>query len=346
MSDGKKLLRVIRTIGVVLALGVSVSADAGWFGLDGDKGATVEIVQITNISSKVTAIGGFPIVYIKGVSDDGSVVVGQFRSKQAPNKVQIFRYTKSNGVENLGPMGGKGLDYNDLCISADGLVIWGTFYIENEGSHVFRYSQPNGFQDLGTMGKESIAVYGVSADGSVVVGSFLYSNSDKSVLYHAFRYSQSQGFEDLGTMGAESAFAHGVSADGSLIVGNFHVANRSDHAFRYSRSDGVQDIGAVGGVAAFATGISNDGSVVVGMYFGEFSFFNYAYYNHVFIYTKAGGVQKLGAMGGRSVGAPSISADGTKIVGSYTDSNRESYVYTAKIVLPATQENNKQGVRN
>jgi probable HAF family extracellular repeat protein len=301
-------------------------------------GATVEILQTTNISSKVAAIGGLPkSVFIQGVSGDGSVVVGQFKNNQAPYDWQFFRFTRSSGIENLGTMWGKTPD--TICISADGLVIAGTFYSKNDGSHIFRYTQSDGLQELGTVGQKSIAVHGVSADGSVIVGRFLHSlTPENSPRYHAFRYSQSQGFEDLGTMGAESAFAHGVSADGSFIVGNFHVANSSDHAFRYSRSDGVRDIGAVGGVAAFATGISNDGSVIVGMFFGKFSFFQYAYYNHAFIYTKIGGVQKLGAMSGRSVGAPSIAADGTKIFGSYTDSNGDSYAYTAKIVLPVTQE--------
>ena len=300
-------------------------------------GPTVEILQTTNISSQVAAIGGLPkSVFIHGVSGDGSVVVGQFRNNQAPYDWQFFRYTPSSGIVNLGTIWGKTPD--TIRISADGLVIAGTFYRKNDGSHIFRYTQSDGLQELGAMGQKSVAVKGVSADGSVIVGSFLHhSRPDNAPLYHAFRYSQSQGFEDLGTMGAESAFAHGVSADGSFIVGNFHVANSSDHAFRYSRSDGVQDIGAVGGVAAFATGISNDGSVIVGMFFGEFSFFQYAYYNHVFIYTETGGVQKLGAMSGRSAGAPSISADGTKIIGSYKDSNGESYAYTAKIVLPVTR---------
>jgi probable HAF family extracellular repeat protein len=231
-------------------------------------------------------------------------------------------------------------------------VIVGSFYIKNEGSHVFRYTQSNGFQDLGTMGQKALGVNAVSADGSVIVGDFSYSSTPENrPLYHAFRYSQSQGFEDLGTMGAESAFARGVSADGSLIVGNFHVAKRSgsgsldwggDHAFSYSRSAGVQDIGAVGGPATFATGISNDGSVIVGFFFGGFSFSEYRYHNHVFIYTKTGGVQKLGAMGGASAEAYSVSADGTQFSGSYVDSSfftsRESYAYTAKIVLPVTQE--------
>lgn len=338
MSDKKRLLPVVGVIYCVLALCLNMDAEAGWFGFDGDAGATVEILQTTNISSKITAIGGLPkSVSISNVSNDGSVVVGKFRNDQAPYDWQIFRYTRAGGIENLGTIGGK--DIEGICISADGLVIAGTFYIKNDGGHIFRYTQAKGLQDLGTMGREGIAVNGVSADGSVIVGSFQYSLTPENLpRFHAFRYSQSQGFEDLGSMGAESAFAHGVSADGSYIVGNFHVANSKDHAFRYSRSDGVQDIGAVGGVAAFATGISNDGAVIVGKFFGEFNFSRFSYYNHVFLYTKTGGVKNLGAMGGKSAEAHSIAADGTKFNGSYIDSNGESIAYTAKIVLPLTQE--------
>jgi probable HAF family extracellular repeat protein len=304
-------------------------------------GATVEILQTTNISSKITAIGGLPkSVHIQGVSGDGSVVVGIFRSNQVPHGWQIFRYTRATGIENLGTMG-RTLGINgisEICVSADGLVIAGTFYIENDGSHIFRYTQSNGLQDLGTMGRKVLAVSGVSADGLVIVGSFIFSLTPET-RFHAFKYSESQGFEDLGTMGAESAFAHGVSADGSFIVGNFHVPNGGDHAFRYSQSNGVQDLGAVGGRTAYATGISDDGSVMAGLYFGGFSFFWFSYYNRVFIYTETDGVQKLGAMSGKSARAHSVSADGTKFNGSYIDYSDESYAFTAKIVFPVTQEN-------
>jgi probable HAF family extracellular repeat protein len=304
-------------------------------------GVSVEILQTTNISSKVTAIGGLPkSVFIQGISGDGSVVVGKFRSKQPPYDWQILRYTQLDGIEHLVTMGKNSL--NTLCISGDGLVIWGTFSNENHISHIFRYTKTNGFQDLGTMGKKSMWVYGVSTDGSVIVGSFLYSlTPENSPRYHAFKYSQSQGFEDLGTMGAESAFARGISADGTFIVGNYQIKNSTiAHAFRYSRSDGVQDIGSVGGIAAFATGISNDGSVIVGSFFGGLNLFRYSYYNQVFIFTKSGGVQKLGAINGKSAEAHSISADGTMLYGSYIDSNDEAHIYTAKIVLPVAQEKN------
>ena len=288
----------------------------------------VHISETTNISSKITAVGGVPAsVRISDVSGDGSVVIGRFsKNKVRYDDWQVFRYTKSGGIENLGPLA---RDINTLCISADGSVIWGSFYIQNEGSRLFRYTPLKGLQDLGTLGRKAIIPYAASADGSVVVGSFLHSTTpEKKPLYHAFKYSEAHGFEDLGTMGAESAFARGVSADGSVIVGNFHVANSSDHAFRYSRQDGVQDLSAVGGKAAFGTGISNEG-VVVGTFYGPLNFHEQRYYGHVFLYRKSGGVEKLGAMGGTSAGKVRISADGTKMLGSYTNSARESYVYIA-----------------
>lgn len=290
-------------------------------------GSPVEILQITNISSKIDDFGGLPkSVLIRGISSDGLVVVGKYRLKQPPYEWQVFRYTQSGGMENLSKVWKKKI--HDLCISADGLVVWGNFYTENDVLHIFRYTQSNGFQDFENLGKASALVYGVSGDGSVIVGHFM---DNLSLPYHAFRYSQDHGFEDLGDMGAESAFAKGISADGSFVVGNFHVANGSDHAFLYSSSGGMQDIGDIDSQAAFAHDISNDGSIVVGSFWGEYSFFRYKHYSHAFIYTKASGIRKLGTMGGRSTGVIRISTDETRLFGSYYDSNDESFIYTANI---------------
>lgn len=307
------------------------------------KGATVELLQTTNISSKVTAIcNEARKVYVSDVSGDGSVVVGKCAKKQAPNEWQGFRYSQSSGIENLGTMGKKSID--NIHISTDGLVIWGTFYIENEGSHIFRYTRSAGLQDFGTMGKKGIAINGVSADGSVIVGDFLNSLTEYPILYHAFRYSQLMGFEDLGAMSTESTHARGVSADGSLIVGSLDVGssgkstvrNISSHAFRYSRSDGMQDLGEPSWANQyFATGISDSGAVIIGN--GTFMFgFIVPFYEHsyVFIYTEKDGLQKLKRIGGEGPGVTRISGDGTKLIGSYSEANGDSYVYTAKLVLP------------
>lgn len=304
--------------------------------------ATVENLQTTNISSKVTAIcSGARTIDVSDISEDGSIIVGKCGKREAPDDRQVFLYSQTSGVKNLGTRGKKSVDH--VHVSADGSVIWGTFYIENEGSHIFRYTQSEGLQDLGTMGKKGLSVNGISADGSVIVGYFCNSLTDYPILYHAFRYSQTQGFEDLGDMSKENTFARGVSSDGSLIVGSMDIGANSKssiryintHAFRYSPSDGLKDIGKMGN-ATRATGISNDGSVIVGtatIYHTIGGIAEISHESFVFVYTDKGGMQKLRGIGGESVGVTKISADGTRLIGSYRGQNLESYVYTAKLVL-------------
>src|SRR5438105_4002183 len=72
------------------------------------------------------------------------------------------------------------------------------------------------FFGLGNLpgGNESLA-YGVSADGSVVVG-----ESDSASSQQAFRWTSGEGMVGLGYLaGAAYSYASGVSADGSVIVG-------------------------------------------------------------------------------------------------------------------------------
>jgi probable HAF family extracellular repeat protein len=57
--------------------------------------------------------------------------------------------------------------------------------------------------------------YGVSADGSVVVG----RSYNAAGQWRAFRWTASGGMQDLGTLGGSESEAYGVSADGSVVVG-------------------------------------------------------------------------------------------------------------------------------
>jgi probable HAF family extracellular repeat protein len=336
-------------IGLVLAVSCYANGEKP-FDQKLPNGGKVERLQTVNISSLVNDIGGLPkSARIEGVSDDGAVVIGKFRKASASNDWQIFRYTQSNGIEDLGNMGVESLHatrpfvqefVHSIKLSSNGLIIWGSFYTNNNDIHLFRYSESGSVQDIGNFGKRSITVNGISRDGSVIVGSFIHSLTDENRLsYHAFRYSESNGFEDLGAMGAESAFARGVSSDGSVVVGNFHVADSSDHAFLYSHGGETKDIGAIGGTAAFATGVSNDGFVVAGLFYGSHNFLEGSYNSHVFLYTKAGGVQELGAMGGKSASAVTVSASGATIAGSYVDSNGESFAYIDNVLLGVSNKN-------
>jgi uncharacterized membrane protein len=95
---------------------------------------------------------------------------------------------------------------------------------------------------------------GVSADGSVVVGSCTQSAGSGRV---AYRWSETSGVEALQGDLKEPA-ARNVSADGSVISG-FFSGDSAGTAFRWTRSTGMLNIGISGRVAMNA-----DGTVIAG----------------------------------------------------------------------------------
>jgi len=119
-------------------------------------------------------------------------------------------------------------------------------------------------QDLGTLGGNRSEAWGVSADGSVVVGWAENAAGQR----RAFRWTASGGMQDLGTLGGDWSEAYGVSADGSVVVGvasYYYVSSfYYEHAFRWTASGGMQDLGTLDSLVSRAYGVSADGSVVVG----------------------------------------------------------------------------------
>lgn len=111
---------------------------------------------------------------------------------------------------------------------------------------------------LGTLGGGRSAAYGVSADGSVVVG----WAEDVSGQPRAFRW-ESGAMQDLGTLGGNHSAAYGVSADGSVVVGWAEDVSGQQRAFRWANGV-MQDLGTLGLDYSIAYGVSADGGVVVG----------------------------------------------------------------------------------
>ena len=159
---------------------------------------------------------------------------------------------------------------------------------------------------LGTLGGNYSWAYGVSADGSVVVG----ASYNGSGYVRAFRWTQSGGMQDLGTLGGNSSWAYGVSADGSVVVGYAYNVSGYVRAFRWTQSDGMQDLGTLGGRESAAYGVSTDDAVVVG--WAQNASYNY----RAFRWTQSDGMQDLGTLGGNNSFAYGVSTDGAVVVGT------------------------------
>ena len=183
-----------------------------------------------------------------------------------------------------------------------GLIAYG---VSADGSVVvgrgsgFRWTAAGGLQNLGDFGAfGGSTAYSVSADGSVVVGEASAPLSQS----HAFRWTVADGMHDLGTFGGIYSAAYSVSADGSVVVGKSDDATGNARPFRWTAATGMQDLGGPNG---YALDVSADGSVVVGYAFDVSG--NY----HPFRWTAAGGMQVLAPFG-RAFG---VSADGSVVVG-------------------------------
>jgi probable HAF family extracellular repeat protein len=122
-------------------------------------------------------------------------------------------------------------------------------------------------QDLGTLGGWGSGAWGVSADGSVVVG-----RADNAAgEWHAFRWTAARGMQDLGTLGGCCSVALGVSADGSVVVGVAYNAAGQIRAFRWTAAGGMENLNIAyaylltnGSVLEVASAISPDGRYIVG----------------------------------------------------------------------------------
>jgi probable HAF family extracellular repeat protein len=122
-------------------------------------------------------------------------------------------------------------------------------------------------QDLGTLGGTWSEAYGVSADGSVVVGRAANAAGD----WHAFRWTASGGMQDLGTLGGGRSGAYDVSADGTVVVGYAQNAAGQYPPFRWTASGGMEDLNTTyaslltnGSVLMEARAISPNGRYIVG----------------------------------------------------------------------------------
>ena len=200
--------------------------------------------------------------YARGVSADGSVVVG-YGVLAGQAQSEAYRWTAAEGVM---PLGGAWSSEAHDC-SADGSVVVG-----GSGDRPFRWTQEGGLQELGHLGGGARlgTAYAVSADGSVVAGADF---SDHGL--EAFRWTEIGGMVGLGDLSGGQFFSRAwdLSADGSVAVG---LANSDlgEEAFIWDELHGMRrrrdvledecglDLGAW--TLAEARGVSADGNTIVG----------------------------------------------------------------------------------
>ena len=217
----------------------------------------------------------FSGIYFNDVSANGSVMVGAILGVNYfnpydpypkppyppydPNKA--FRWTQETGIVELGKLGNNSGDSVAHAVSADGSVVVGSSrtasgYEVIGYDEAFRWTEETGMVDLGSLiGNSNSSADGVSADGSVIIGS---SNGQ------AFRWTQETGMVSLGS----NSSASGVSADGSIIVGT-----SANQAFRWTQKTGIvslketligEGLDVSGWTLSSATAISADGFTIVG----------------------------------------------------------------------------------
>ena len=203
-------------------------------------------------------------------------------------------------------------------MSADGSTL-----ITTKGSY---WTEATGLVSLGSPPgwSGSVRTNGISADGSVIVGS-LRNEAGKT---EAFRWENGM-FEPLGSLGdgGGSSEAFGVSADGTTIAGKARWPDGVAQAFRWTAEEGMVGLGDVpsGSGRSVAFGISDDGSTVVGVQYPEGA------RSEAFRWSAEEGMVGLGGLASDQVSSSAfdVSRDGSVVVGvSRSDRGSEAFRWT------------------
>lgn len=158
-------------------------------------------------------------------------------------------------------------------LSDDGRVVVGALRMPGRARvEAFRWTAETGFERLGILDGENgeSAALGVSADGSVVVGTSTSPGSGE--FGEPFRWERSTGMIGLGDLpgGYFEGSATAVSADGSVVVGRSNstlAPNGFGEGFRWTAATGLVGLGVLtqtGFDYSFANGVSADGNSIVG----------------------------------------------------------------------------------
>jgi probable HAF family extracellular repeat protein len=282
--------------------------------------------------------GSFKQSWVKGVSADGSVIVGYGDPDGSGwNGHQGFRWTQSGGMAGMGSLDGA-TRYEALGVSADGTVVIG-----DGGKQAFRWTEKSGIVGLGVLpGRTNSRAIAVSADGAVAVGSSYNLPSWDNE--ETFVWTQAGGMQGLGYLpGGKGSFPNAVSSDGSVIVGTSDSSSGWS-AYRWTRNTGMVGIGGLPGMTTtHPFGVTAHGEIVVGGSFRDPA------HGDGFIWDATHGTRSLQNVletefgldltGWHLLAASGITPDGSVIVGWGTNPSDQLEAFRAVLVVRATSGN-------
>jgi probable HAF family extracellular repeat protein len=210
------------------------------------------------------------------------------------------------------------------------------------GIRAFIWRRDSGVTYLGTLGGNESGAFGVSADGSIVVG----WARDSSGKRRAFRWTQQDGMRSLGAAIGSEAFdqseAWGISPDGDVIVGIAYNDYNEAVGFRNIRQGTRRVNISLGDPPAGFTGVyprrtNQDGSIIVGSMRKSDGTYR------AMRWTQAGGLEDLNVtyasllQGAVLAEAFDITPDGRYIVGyGFKDGQQQGFILDTGVCnLPA-----------
>jgi len=212
--------------------------------------------------------GGLNPWEAKAVSADGSVIVGFASPGGLFGNFQPFRWTAATGTLPLGTFPGV-FTIEANGVTNDGNVIVGgnKYCCLGSTAQAWSWDESSGYMGLGFLpGAQSLRsnAWGISGDGSVVVGDSLGPNGEE-----AFRWIESDGMVGLGFLpGAQflNSRAAAISNDGTVIIGSSgSPLGAGIEPFRWTESSGMVGLGLLpGALRGRAEAVTGDGTVIVG----------------------------------------------------------------------------------
>jgi probable HAF family extracellular repeat protein len=202
---------------------------------------------------QLTDEDGDVIFHARGVSSDGSVIVGwvgDWESREAA------KWSDESGIVRLGLPGGALSSASG--VSDDGSVIAGYSYSTDPVVQAFRWTAANGIELLGVPeGFTRSMAGGVSADGSIItVRTDILQGDDND--WGAWLWTDESELEYLG-----QGLITDMTPDGSVVVGYFAPSSPLDgHNFRWTRETGMAILPF--DTDTFYAECSPDGSVIYG----------------------------------------------------------------------------------